>query len=86
MNRLSTARRAAVLTALVEGNSIRATCRITGSAKGTVLRLLRDTQAMGNGETCERGGIQVSCRAVQPDRQDAEPALHAVDQRLQQEV
>ncbi len=42
MNRLSPERRTQILTALVEGNSIRATCRITGAAKGTVLRLLAD--------------------------------------------
>lgn len=40
MNRLSPERRAQVVKALVEGNSIRATCRMTGTAKGTVLRLL----------------------------------------------
>lgn len=34
-----------VLAALVEGNSIRATCRLTGVAKGTVLALLRDVGA-----------------------------------------
>ncbi len=42
MNRLSTDRQAAIAAALVEGNSIRATCRMTGAAKGTVLKLLRD--------------------------------------------
>ena len=42
MNRLSTERRVAVVQALVEGNSIRATCRMTGVAKGTVLKLLAD--------------------------------------------
>ena len=42
MNRLSRERRAQVLRVLVEGNSIRATCRITGAAKGTVLTLLAD--------------------------------------------
>ena len=42
MNRLSTEKRAAIVAALVEGNSIRATCRMTGAAKGTVLKLLSD--------------------------------------------
>ena len=42
MNRLSTTERAAIVRALVEGNSIRATCRITGRDKGTVLALLND--------------------------------------------
>src|SRR2546430_14957265 len=40
MNKLSTQRRAQVIAALVEDNSIRATCRMIGTAKGTVLRLL----------------------------------------------
>jgi IS1 family transposase len=42
VNRLSTAKRAQIVSALVEGNSIRATCRMTGAAKGTVLKLLAD--------------------------------------------
>jgi IS1 family transposase len=42
MNRLSTSKRAQVVTALVEGNSVRSTCRMTGVAKGTVLSLLAD--------------------------------------------
>jgi len=42
MNRLSIERRAKVIAALVEGNSIRATCRMTGTAKGTVIRLLAE--------------------------------------------
>ncbi len=42
MNRLSTADRTRIVAALVEGNSIRATCRMTGAAKGTVLKLLAD--------------------------------------------
>lgn len=42
MNRLSLDDRARIISALVEGNSIRATCRMTGAAKGTVLKLLAD--------------------------------------------
>ena len=42
MNKLSTEKRAAIIGALVEGNSIRATCRMTGAAKGTVTKLLVD--------------------------------------------
>ena len=42
MNRLSLEKKARVISALVEGNSILATCRITNTAKGTVIRLLRD--------------------------------------------
>jgi IS1 family transposase len=42
MNQLSTERRAAVVAALVEGNSLRATSRITGVARMTVEKLLRD--------------------------------------------
>jgi IS1 family transposase len=42
MNRLSTEERARIIGALVEGNSIRATCRMTGAAKNTVTKLLVD--------------------------------------------
>ena len=45
MNRLSTAERVPVIQALVEGNSIRATCRMTGRDKGTVSQLLADLGA-----------------------------------------
>jgi len=47
MNRLSIQQRIWVINAPVEGNSIRATCRTTGVAKGTVLKLLADM-----GEVC----------------------------------
>ena len=40
MNRLSTERRAQVIGCLVEGNSIRATVRMTGVAKNTISKLL----------------------------------------------
>jgi IS1 family transposase len=40
MNKLPLARRAAILRALCEGNGIRATARLTGSNKDTVMKLL----------------------------------------------
>ena len=49
MKRLSTKQRAAVVAALVEGNSIRATCRMTGVAKNTVVKLLA-----GLGAVCSK--------------------------------
>src|SRR5947208_9830774 len=42
MNRLKNQQRVSVVVALVEGNSINATCRMTGVAKHTVLKLLKD--------------------------------------------
>src|SRR5208282_2731494 len=48
MNRLSQEKRIQVIAALVEGNSIRATCRMTGAAKGTVITLLAEL-----GPVCE---------------------------------
>ncbi len=42
MNQLSTERRAAVVAALVEGNSLRGTARLTGVSRMTVEKLLRD--------------------------------------------
>lgn len=42
MNQLSAAKRAAVVAALVEGNSIRSTARMTHVSKPTILKLLAD--------------------------------------------
>jgi IS1 family transposase len=47
MNNRNVTNRARILSLLVEGNSINATCRISGAAKGTVLKLLADV-----GEAC----------------------------------
>jgi IS1 family transposase len=47
MNRLLLSKRVAVVSALVEGNSLRSTCRMTGVAMNTVLKLLA-----GLGEAC----------------------------------
>src|SRR5207249_4787698 len=66
MNRLDNARRSQVIRCLVEGTSIRATVRMTGVAKKTVMRLLCEI-----GEVCRdvqdvmfRG---LSCRRIQID-------------------
>jgi IS1 family transposase len=45
MNQLSTEKRAAVVAALVEGNSLRATARLTGVARMTIEKLLRELGA-----------------------------------------
>src|SRR5436190_15126914 len=45
MNRLSAVERAKVVAVLVEGNSLRATARITGVARMTIEKLLRDLGA-----------------------------------------
>ena len=66
MNRLSTGRRAAIIGSLVEGNSIRATVRMTGAAKNTITKLLADL-----GEACAeyQDGVfqQLPCRVVEAD-------------------
>lgn len=66
MNQLSAERRARVVAALVDGNSVRATCRITGTAKGTVLKLLAQlgTACLAYHDAHVRG---VSCKRIQVD-------------------
>jgi IS1 family transposase len=49
MNKLGTSERVRIVSALIEGCSIRATCRMTGVAKRTVLKLLVDI-----GTACKR--------------------------------
>ena len=66
MNKLSTARRAQIVRSLVEGNSIRATVRMTGASKNTVVKLLVDL-----GTACEayqdRVMRNLTCRRLQCD-------------------
>lgn len=66
MNRLSTEKRAQIIGCLVEGNSIRATVRMTGAAKNTITKLLVDL-----GEVCAeyQDGVLVDlpCEAVEAD-------------------
>ncbi len=66
MNRLTTEKRAQIIGCLVEGNSIRATVRMTGAAKNTITKLLVDL-----GETCAeyQDGVLVDlpCKVVEAD-------------------
>jgi IS1 family transposase len=66
MNKLSTDKRKQVIAALVEGNSIRATCRMTGVAKNTVTKLLRDV-----GKVCDeyqdKAFRNLKCKHIQCD-------------------
>ena len=66
MNRLDMTKRKQVISALVEGNSIRATCRMTEVAKGTVLKLLADV-----GRACARYQDEhlrnLACKRIQCD-------------------
>ena len=66
MNKLNKKQRAQVVAALVEGNSIRATVRMTGVAKNTVTKLLVDL-----GNACAKYQDQafrnLPCRRIQCD-------------------
>jgi IS1 family transposase len=66
MNMLSTDRQAAILRALVEGNSIRATARLTGTSKNTVSALLRIVGAHCKNYH-DRFVTDVACKRVQCD-------------------
>jgi IS1 family transposase len=66
MNRLSTKERAQIIGCLVEGNSIRATVRMTGAAKNTITKLLGDL-----GEACAKYQdselVNLPCKVVEAD-------------------
>lgn len=66
MNRLSTEKRAQIIGCLVEGNSIRATVRITGVAKNTITKLIVDL-----GDACSGYQSQtlrsLPCKTLQVD-------------------
>lgn len=66
MNRLSPERRAAVVHALCEGTSIRGTCRLTGTAKGTVLRILEEAGTVALAYQRERL-TKLACKKIQCD-------------------
>jgi IS1 family transposase len=66
MNKLSTAERVQIIRALVEGNSVRSTTRITGRSIHTVLNLLCDI-----GEACQKYHdshvLGLTCKRLQVD-------------------
>src|SRR3972149_8883165 len=66
MNKLTKEKQRQVVAALVEGNSIRATCRMTGVAKNTVVKLLVDL-----GEACaeyqDKTLRNLNCKKIQCD-------------------
>lgn len=66
MNRLTKEKRIQVLGALVEGNSIRSTVRMTGVVKNTVTKLLCDI-----GQACEQYHnkimVNLPCKRIKVD-------------------
>lgn len=66
VNRLSTERRAQVIGCLTEGNSIRATVRLTGAAKNTVVKLLLDL-GIACSEYQDKALRNLTCDRVQVD-------------------
>lgn len=66
MNVLSKEKRAAVIAALVEGNSIRSTVRMTGVAKNTISKLLLE---IGNacGEYQDKVMRNLPCKRIEAD-------------------
>ena len=66
MLKLSKEKRARVVAALVEGNSIRSTVRMTGVAKGTVLKLLADLGAVSS-EYQRHTLVNLRCKRIQCD-------------------
>lgn len=66
MNKLSNEARARVINCLVEGNSVRATVRLTGVAKNTVAKLLVDM-----GRACsdyqDKAFVNLKCQRIQCD-------------------
>jgi len=66
MNRLPAAKRAQIIGMMVEGVSIRAIARLTGTSKNTIVKLLRDT-----GQACaeyqDKTLRNLTCKRLQLD-------------------
>lgn len=67
MNRLDTKKQAQIIAALVEGNSIRATSRMTGAAKNTVIKLLVDVGTACS-EYQDKAFKNLPCTKIQCER------------------
>ncbi len=66
MNKLTHEKRAAVVAALVEGNSIRAIVRMTGVAKNTIVKLLADLGTACS-EYQDKAFVNLTCSRIQCD-------------------
>lgn len=83
MRKLTTEKRATILRALVEGNSVNSTARLTGASKVTILRLLADV-----GTLCARLHDEL-VRGLQAERVQADEIwsfVHAKDRNLPAEL
>jgi hypothetical protein len=83
MNRTSTEKRAQIIACLAEGNSIRATSRLTGAAKNTIVKLLCDA-----GRACSAYQDKVfrnlKCKRIQCD--EIWSFVYAKDKNLPEEM
>ena len=66
MNKLKPEKQKRIIASLIEGNSIRATCRMTDTAKGTVLKLLADV-GKGCAEYQDKVLRDLPCKKIQCD-------------------
>jgi IS1 family transposase len=66
MNRLSPEKRAQIVSALVEGCSIRSTSRMTGASKNTIVKLLEEL-GTACAEYLDKALVNLPCKRVQCD-------------------
>lgn len=66
MNKLSIEKRSQVVAALVEGNSIRATVRMTGASKNTIAKLLVELGA-ACADYLDKALVNLKCKRIQCD-------------------
>jgi IS1 family transposase len=83
MNKTSTEKRAQILACLAEGNSMRATSRLTGVAINTVVKLLCDA-----GKACseyqDKAFVNLKCKRIQCD--EIWSFVYAKDKNLPEEM